>query len=58
MNEDWFKGKVDRVEIRTQISNIPAVRAFMRGGFIEFTSGPMLPARITMHRWFFEEKLK
>jgi len=55
---DWFKGKVDRVEIRTQVSNIPAIKAFMRGGFVEFTHGITLPAGITMHRWNFQEKLK
>ena len=49
---NWFKEKVDKVEIRTQISNVPAVRAFMRGGFTEFSSGKKLPAGITMHRWF------
>lgn len=49
---NWFKEKVDKVEIRTQISNIPAIRAFMHGGFTEFSSGIKLPAGITMHRWF------
>lgn len=48
----WFKAKVDKVEIRTQVSNIPAIRAFMNGGFKEFSSGIMLPAGISMHRWF------
>jgi len=47
-----FKTKVDRVEIRTQVSNIPAIKAFMKGGFKEFSPGIMLPAGIYMHRWF------
>lgn len=49
---NWFKEKVDKVETRTQISNIAAARALMRGGFTEFSSGIMHPAGITMHRWF------
>ncbi len=44
--------KVDRVEIRTQVSNIPAIRAFMKGGFKDICAGTMLPAGITLHRWF------
>lgn len=52
---NWLKKKVDRVEIRTQVSNIPAIAAFMKGGFKEVTPGILLPAGITMHRWFKEE---
>lgn len=48
----WFKDRVDKVEIRTQISNITAIRSFMKSGFREFVKGVALPAGISMHRWF------
>lgn len=46
------KEGVDKVEIRTQLSNIPALRAFTGSGLSEITSGIVLPAGITMHYWF------
>lgn len=49
---NWFKAKVDKVEIRTQISNLAAIKAFISGGFTEFCSGTMLPSGISLHRWF------
>jgi len=46
------KEGVDKVEIRTQMSNIPAIRAFIKSGLSEITHGIVLPAGITMHYWF------
>ncbi len=48
----WFKAKADRVEIRTQASNYPAIKAFMNAGFGELTPGIIMPAGISMHCWF------
>jgi GNAT superfamily N-acetyltransferase len=49
---NWFSGKADKVEVRTQSSNIPAIRTFMKNGLNEFTPGIALPSGISMHRWF------
>jgi ribosomal protein S18 acetylase RimI-like enzyme len=44
------------VEIRTQITNTTAIKAFMKAGFQEYTSGVVLPAGISLHYW--DEKKK
>lgn len=49
---NWFCGKVDRVEVRTQVSNIPAIMTFIKSGFEEFTEGTVLPAGTSLHYWF------
>ena len=48
---NWFKNNVDKVEVRTQVSNLAAINAFTKSGFCQFSSGVMLPAGISMHRW-------
>lgn len=48
----WLNKRCDKVEIRTQVSNAPAIKAFRKGGFRKFTSGTALPAGMSLHRWF------
>lgn len=48
----WLKNKADKAEIRTQASNIPALRAFLKAGFKEISQGTILPAGISLHYWF------
>lgn len=48
----WLKDRVEKAEIRTQLSNVPAINTFIRAGFQEITLGEMLPAGISLHRWF------
>lgn len=51
----WFASKkMDKVEIRTQVSNVAAIRAFMRSGFSQIDSGITLQPGVTMHGWFKE----
>lgn len=49
---NWFSGRADRVEVRTQASNVPAIKVFMKNGLNEFTTGIALHSGISMHRWF------
>lgn len=48
----WFASRADRVEIRTQVSNIAAIKCFTGSGLSEFSYGTALPAGISLHRWF------
>lgn len=41
----WFKGQVPKVKSVTQFNNIPAVRMYLRAGFVP------VGAKVTLHRW-------
>lgn len=51
---NWFSARVERVEIRTQVSNHRAINAFMNSGLNKVCAGTALPAGIAMHLWFQE----
>jgi ribosomal protein S18 acetylase RimI-like enzyme len=43
---EWFKNRVDVVEVGTQNRNIPAMKLYMNAGFMPVSS------KLTFHRWF------
>ena len=43
---EWFKNRVDVVEVGTQNRNIPAMKLYINAGFMPVTS------KLTFHRWF------
>ena len=43
---EWFKDRVDIVEVGTQNRNIPAMKLYMNAGFMPVSS------KLTFHRWF------
>lgn len=49
---NWFSENSRGAEVRTQVSNIAAIRTFMRCGFTQFTEGRALSAGISLHYWF------
>lgn len=43
---EWFKDRVDVVEVGTQNRNIPAMKLYINAGFMPISS------KLTFHRWF------
>ena len=43
---EWFKNRVDVVEVGTQNRNIPAMKLYINAGFMPVSS------KLTFHRWF------
>jgi len=43
---EWFKDRVDVVEVGTQNRNIPAMKLYINAGFMPVSS------KLTFHRWF------
>ena len=43
---EWFKDRVDVVEVGTQNRNIPAMKLYINAGFMHISS------KLTFHRWF------
>lgn len=48
---NWFKTRVDIIEVRTQITNIPTIISHQRVGFKINSQGIVLPSGITFHKW-------
>ena len=44
---EWFKDRVDVVEVGTQNRNIPGMKLYINAGFMPVSS------KLTFHRWFF-----
>lgn len=49
---NWFSRNSKEAEVRTQVSNTAAIRAFTRGGFKFLVPGRAVPSGISMHYWF------
>ncbi|MBI2833247.1 MAG: GNAT family N-acetyltransferase [Acidobacteria bacterium] len=46
----WFKPRTRQIEVRTQLTNIPALRLYEKAGF-RVTRGLVTPGGVTFHRW-------
>jgi ribosomal protein S18 acetylase RimI-like enzyme len=43
---DWFKGKVDYIDVGTQCKNVSAMRLYIKNGFLPVS------ASLTFHKWY------
>jgi ribosomal protein S18 acetylase RimI-like enzyme len=46
----WLKPRAERIEIRTQLTNLPALRLYEKAGF-RIVRGLYTPGGVTFHRW-------